>query len=223
MPMILRPEIKNAFEASMLYILQHDESGIFSNEGKMNEPRVVADNVQAICKQEFIHCFKEGIIASDFSDDLSRRSMGDIGVTDCDGATYYIDVKTHNNGTDFNMPNLTSIDRLSKFYSVFSPDNYFLILMVEYAVNTTGVNFHSVKLFPIENLSWSCLRIGALGKGQIQITDSNRIIINPDLTRKDWMSEFYQKVDDYYDKEIKKAQARRNDMRNRTIEWMTYS
>ena len=38
--------------------------------------------------------------------------------------------------------------------------------------------FEECKFVPIELLDWSCLTLGALGWGQIQIANSNNIVIN---------------------------------------------
>lgn len=57
---------------------------------------------------------------------------------------------------------------------------------------------------PIEFLGWDCLTIGALGWGQIQIANSNRITINPQYSRKSWMIEFCDTMLEFYPKEIAK-------------------
>ena len=46
MALLLQPDIKSAFEGNLLSKLQNDDSGFFTNEGHINEPRVVAENVQ---------------------------------------------------------------------------------------------------------------------------------------------------------------------------------
>ena len=51
-----------------------------------------------------------------------------------------------------------------------------MVLLVEYDLDEYGVDFLNIKLFLLENMDWECLRIGALGTGQIQIKDSNEII-----------------------------------------------
>ena len=219
MPLLLCPEIKGTFEYTLLQELKNDNSGFFSNEGHINEPRVVAENVQEMCKRKFASCFQVGVIMQDLSDELTRRSMGDICVVDAENFCYNIDVKTHNLSTDFNMPNLTSIDRLSKYYSPSNTNYFFLVLLVEYTLTEIGVIFKSVKLFPIESLSWDCLQIEALGKGQIQIRNANDIVINANYTRKQWMSELYNRANAYYDKVVQKARERQRSMQSRANEW----
>ena len=61
---------------------------------------------------------------------------------------------------------------------------------------------------PIEFLGWDCLTIGALGWGQIQIANANRVTINPGYSRKRWMLEFCDALLEFYPKEIVKIGER---------------
>ena len=54
--------------------------------------------------------------------------MADLAFTDKDDCYYIADVKTHRLDTTFNMPNLISVERLSRFYE--DDKNYFVILKV---------------------------------------------------------------------------------------------
>ncbi len=72
-----------------------------------------------------------------------------------------IDVKTHRTDTRFNMPNLTSVERLTRFYQ--DDKNYFVVLLVSYTVSGTALKVSGVRFVPIEFLMWECLTIGALG------------------------------------------------------------
>jgi hypothetical protein len=103
--------------------------------------------------------------------------MADLAFEDDNGFYYVIDVKTHRLSTKFNMPNLTSVERLARFYE--SDKNVFAVLMVAYDVEGTRVEVERVTFVPIEFLGWDCLTIGALGWGQIQIANSNVLTVNP--------------------------------------------
>ena len=46
--------------------------------------------------------------------EFARRSMADMAFMDTEGVYSVIDVKTHNEHTRFNMPNLTSVERLTR-------------------------------------------------------------------------------------------------------------
>lgn len=177
----------------------------FQQKRIMNSPRAMGDAVQDVIGELLPKCLPEGIL-SEFSADFARRAMADLAFTDVDDNYYLIDVKTHNTTTQFNMPNLTSVHRLSRFYE--DDRNYFIILLVEYAVQDDVLEFTSVQFVPIEHLQWSCLTIGALGWGQIQIANANIIDVDRAYTRKDWMLSLCDQLDVFYPKEIAKITDR---------------
>jgi hypothetical protein len=104
------------------------------------------------------------------------------------------------------MPNLTSVERLARFYE--DDKNYFVILMVAYDIEGLRAVIEQVRFVPIEFLGWDCLTIGALGWGQIQIANSNIITVNPEYSRKKWMIEFCDTMLEFYPKEIAKIDSR---------------
>jgi hypothetical protein len=61
---------------------------------------------------------------------------------------------------------------------------------------------------PIEFLSWTCLTIGALGWGQIQIANANNIVVNHAYSRKKWMLELCDVLFEFYPREIEKVKGR---------------
>ncbi|APB34227.1 hypothetical protein GlitD10_1901 [Gloeomargarita lithophora Alchichica-D10] len=74
------------------------------------------------------------------------------------------------------MPNLTSVERLTRFYE--SDKNVFAVLMVAYDIEQTRVEVERVTFVPIEFLGWDCLTIGALGWGQIQIAIAKHVKVD---------------------------------------------
>ena len=104
------------------------------------------------------------------------------------------------------MPNLTSVERLARFYE--SDLNVFSLIMVKYIIDKTRLKVVEVLYSPIEYLDWGCLTIGALGWGQIQIANSNYIKINHGYSRKRWMLQFCDAMLDFYPKEILKIEER---------------
>ena len=128
--------------------------------------------------------------------------MADLAFKDIDGNYYIIDVKSHRVSTKFNMPNLTSVERLARFYE--DNMNYFVLLIVQYDLQGPSADFSRVHFVPIEFLSWECLTIGALGWGQIQIANSNNIVVNHQFSRKQWMLQLCDAMLEFYPKEIAK-------------------
>jgi hypothetical protein len=154
--------------------------------------RVVADNLETILGKD---------VCRNYSDSFARRAMADIAFEDVDGRYYIVDVKTHRVSTKFNMPNLTSVERLSRFYEEDS--NVFALLHVDYDIEGSRVVVSGVHFIPIELLDWRCLTIGALGWGQIQISNANNIMITAS-SRKKWMIQLCDELLEFYPKEIGK-------------------
>jgi hypothetical protein len=176
----------------------------FMSEATISSTRAAGDAIQGILADNFDDILGE--LCGTYSAEFARRAMADIAFTDKNGFYNVVDVKTHRLDTHFNMPNLTSVERLTRFYE--DDNNYFVLLTVAYAVKGTKVKVEKVHFVPIEFLSWDCLTIGALGWGQIQIANSNKIIVNPKYSRKKWMLEFCDVMLEFYPKEIEKIDKR---------------
>ena len=117
-----------------------------------------------------------------------------------------IDIKTHREGTAFNRPNLTSVRRLTQFYE--SDNHIFSLIVIRYSVNGTDLEVSDVLFSPIEFLDWDCLKVGALGWGQIQIANSNNIRILEQHSRKSWMLQLCDVMMGFYPREIVKMEER---------------
>ena len=177
----------------------------FDNARIINSPRAVGDTVQEVLAEKMITCFPDGIIKN-FNDRFARRAMADVAFMDLQDNYFVIDIKTHNRNTDFNMPNLTSVERLSRFYE--DDKNFFVILLAEYNVVDSKIVFDMVRLIPIEHLKWDCLTIGALGWGQLQIANASIVNVNREQLRKEWMLQLCDVMDIFYPKEIGKIERR---------------
>ena len=132
--------------------------------------------------------------------------MADLAFKDKDGFYYVVDVKTHRLGTAFNMPNLTSVERLARFYE--DDSNYFVLLLIKYEIVGVKVEVKDAHFVPIEFLGWDCLTIGALGWGQIQIANANVVNIDSGYSRKKWMLELCDTMLQFYPREISKIGER---------------
>jgi len=188
----------------------------FLSETSVSSTRAAGDAIQTILSDNFEAIL--GDYCGEYSSTFVRRAMADIAFSDKDKLYYVVDVKTHRIDTHFNMPNLTSVERLSRFYE--DDSNYFVILNVVYLIDGTKVKVKEVNFIPIEFLDWDCLTIGALGWGQIQIANSNVIKINPQYSRKKWMLEFCDVMLDFYPKEIIKIDKRIKHFQNVKNIWL---
>lgn len=176
----------------------------FLSVSSANSPRAVGDAVQDILALNFEKIIDN--LGLDYSAKFARRAMADLAFKDKDGFYYVVDVKTHRLDTVFNMPNLTSVERLTRFYE--DDANYFVILKVDYEVTKTKIIIKKVHFIPIEFLSWECLTIGALGWGQIQIANSNDVKVIPQNSRKKWMIQLCDNLFEFYPNEITKINER---------------
>jgi len=177
----------------------------FLSGSTAKSPRAVGDAIQDILTENFEPLVGKEYCAK-YSASFARRAMADLAFEDHDGLYYVVDVKTHRRSTKFNMPNLTSVERLARFYE--DAANYFVVLMIVYDIDEVRVIVRKVTFVPIEFLAWECLTIGALGWGQIQIANSNVITISPGFSRRAWMLELCEVLFEFYPKEIAKIDRR---------------
>jgi hypothetical protein len=181
------------------------QTGIMS-ANTITSPRAVGDAMQSLLEQNFDTILKGDI--KEYSKDFARRAMADIAFTDIEDFYHVVDIKTHRLDTVFNMPNLTSVERLTRFYEY--DKNYFDLLLISYSVSGLSLKVEKVQFTPIENLKWDCLTIGALGWGQIQIANSNNVLTDHSLTRKEWMLQLCDIMLQFYPNEIGKINSRIN-------------
>ena len=174
----------------------------FLSERTITSTRAVGDAIQNLLEDGFEEILGDDVV--EYSSAFARRAMADLAFTDKNGDYYIVDIKTHRLDTEFNMPNLTSVQRLARFYE--DDKNHFVILAIAYSVvNKKRIKAEKVYFLPIEFLDWKCLTMGALGWGQIQIANSNRIIVNEGNSRKKWMIQMCNILFDFYEKEIGKT------------------
>lgn len=178
--------------------------------------RAVGDALQFLLADKFESFL--GDWCRRYSNEFSRRDMGDMAFTDVEGIHSLIDVKTHREDTDLNMPNLTSVERLARFYSE-SDANIFSLIMIKYSISGTDLEVSDVLFTPIEFLDWECLTVGALGWGQIQIKNSNKIRTIERNSRKDWMLQLCHVMMNFYPREIDKITTRIQRFKDETEYW----
>jgi hypothetical protein len=186
-------------EDSILSLL-NSQADFLSNRTAAST-RAAGDAIQTILSEHFQSLL--GKYCVEYSPDFARRAMADLAFSDADELYYAVDVKTHRLETHFNMPNLTSVERIARFYE--DDKNHFVVLMVKYSVEGTRVTAKEVHFVPIEFLSWSCLTIGALGWGQIQIANANVLQIIDGNPRKDWMIELCNTLLEFYPRKLRKS------------------
>ena len=192
---------RNIEQRTKDFLNSHED---FLSPSTSQSPRAAGDAIEWILGEQFQEIV--GDICSEYSANFARRAMADLAFKDVDGLYYVVDVKTHREETKFNMPNLTSVERLARFYE--DATNYFVLLLIRYRLSENHVEITNVHFVHIEFLDWDCLTVGALGWGQIQIANSNVINIRPQYSRRAWMLELCEIMIEFYPKEIGKIERR---------------
>jgi hypothetical protein len=202
MSLLFLPENRQYIEERTLQELNKVK---LMSRNTLNSPRAAGDAVQNYLEENLHKCFPDNMTIK-HSGSFARRSMQDYAFEDTDGAYYAVDFKTHNLGSKFNMPNITSVERLARFYQ--EAKHYFVLLFIAYKIENDDLAFHKCVFAPVEMIDFSCLTIGALGWGQIQIANSNNIVVNENGTRKQWMLELCEALEAFYPNEISKISDR---------------
>lgn len=188
-------------ERTRSFLNDHED---FLSPSTVHSTRAFGDAIAEILGEHFQEIL--GDDCAEYSANFARRAMADLAFKDKDDFYYVVDVKTHREDTKFNMPNLTSVERLARFYE--DDANYFVLLLAKYSLDGTHARVSEVTFVPIEFLDWGCLTVGALGWGQIQIANSNRIDVRPHYSRKRWMLDLCDVMLEFYPKEVGKIQTR---------------
>lgn len=115
----------------------------FLSSRTAQSPRAVGDAIENILVEHFDTIL--GDLVKEYSSSFARRAMADLAFTDKDDFYYVVDVKTHRLDTKFNMPNLTSVERISRFYE--DDKNHFVILNVAYDIEGSAAKIKKVQKF----------------------------------------------------------------------------
>lgn len=129
----------------------------------------------------------------------SKRSIEDFQI-----GNYKFDIKTHDNDAKFSMPNLISVKRLHKYLS--DPQNHLIYIFIKYQRVDATLQVLDIQVIPIQRLDWQCLHIQNLGKGQLQLKNSNNIQVTDDLDRIQWLSRLKDETVLFYNSLIKSIQ-----------------
>ncbi|MFN3345810.1 MAG: hypothetical protein ACK412_09195 [Chloroherpetonaceae bacterium] len=199
---VFQKENREQIEKSVKDLINNQQS--FLSQATASSPRAVGDALQEILSDNFANIIQS--FSKNYSAKFARRAMADFAFTDTDDNYCVVDVKTHRENTSFNMPNLTSVERLARFYE--DDKNYFSILFIRYSVSENRLSVKEVHFLPIEFLAWECLTIGALGWGQIQIANANQLVIDEKMTRQKWMIALCDVMLEFYPREMEKISER---------------
>jgi hypothetical protein len=197
--MTIYDELRTRIEA----FLQAERSLVVS-EAFRRSTRGVGDAIEGLLVAEFER-IATGLVDT-VETDFTRRAMEDLSFR-IDTRYYAVDVKTHREEPGFHMPNLISVKRLMDFYE--DDGNFFVVIMINYHLADDGsLEDVTAIVEPLEWFDWSCLRIGALGWGQLQFRSASDIRVDRDQSRKDWLLSFAEELRGYYADERRKIGER---------------
>jgi hypothetical protein len=161
------------------------------------QQRGIADKIEADCVE---------IIKANFSDvkpARSRKSVEDVTVDGC-----YVDIKTSDTALTFKMPNLISVIRLVNL------DKPLYYVFISY--NSEEKQILGILVIDVYELNWDHLQVQNLGVGQLQIVNMNKFMQSPSssITKEQWLCNLKNKTISFYDKLIKKTEARKKKIQN---------
>ena len=166
------------------------------NKAASDNQRAWADIIEetacAVAMSEFPDQFKKA---------RSVRSPEDFALSGT--PEIYVDIKTRQLGTDFNMPNLISVDRLDKILSDSNLELYYWFVDYE-IVNGECVIRHN-EIRTVWSLSWDALAIQNLGKGQLQICKWEHVPVHV-TDKQAWHKHLREARRCFYLKQVKKFQ-----------------
>lgn len=158
--------------------------------------RVYADLIEeaacGIAQDQFAEQFRKA---------RSVKSTEDFTLVD-GNKTIYIDVKTRQLGTDLNMPNMVSVDKLNKLLADPNTELYYWMLDYEVLADGSAVIRHS-EMRAVWDLPWSALAIQNLGLGQLQIANWANMN-DPRVDRETWYAQLKIEMRDFYTKQAQK-------------------
>lgn len=123
------------------------------------------------------------------------------------GRTTFVDIKTHFVQAlgGFSMPNLVSIAKLRHLLEVEDTD--LLCLFVDYKRSASGkVSVVKMEAHYVWEIDWSCLSIGSLGKGQLQIKNANLPIVTTPVGRAAWKTLLYRNARAFHERVLTRTQ-----------------
>lgn len=152
---------------------------------------------------EILKSLKDDNLINEYIEARSKKSVEDITLIEND-IHHYVDIKTHNLDLDFSMPNLTSIEKLREI--LLDDKKTLIYVFISYKIQENLVIINTIEVKYIWNLDFSILRIGSLGRGQLQIKNMNNELIFNDDDKLTWFEKLKKVVNLYHDSRIKKIE-----------------
>ena len=171
----------------------------------------VSENVEQrgvgdILEKRTAELVEHAVGSSYFKPPESKRSIDDFTLV-YNKQTQLYDVKTHfrQKKGGFSMPNLISVKRLRNDVLIDHTKTLSYIFIHYTREKKDEVVIQDIRVRYIWELDWSILRIGALGKGQLQIANANNDLKFTGEGKEKWFETLKDEVKKFYEKEIEKT------------------
>ena len=164
-----------------------------------SEQRTVGDLIEYQIKQ-IILGLKDSNLVKECLEPRSKKSIEDVTLVGVDNVTNYIDTKTHDIESEFSMPNLTSVEKIRKL--LLDSSKSLIYVFVSYKKEDNMVVIKKIEVKYIWEIDFSILRIGSLGKGQLQISNMNKELVFTQEGKTSWLENLKSKVREYHQDRI---------------------
>lgn len=164
-----------------------------------SEQRSIGDLIEHKVKKILMSLHSSDLV-KECLEPRSKKSIEDMSIVGTDNVRYYIDSKSHNINSDFSMPNLTSVEKLRNLLQ--NNKEELIYVFVSYESNGQNVNIITIDVKYVWELSFEMLRIGSLGKGQLQISNMNKELNFTTVGKKNWFDELKTNVNKYHEQRI---------------------
>lgn len=167
-----------------------------------SQQRTIGDLISYKIKN-IIKDYNDPIIESlDFKE--RKRSLEDFVIIEKSGKENLFNTKTHNVGSKFSMPNLSSVKKIKDVLE--NENNDIFYIFVDYYMNGLSAIIVSVKIKNVTELNLNYLRIGSLGKGQLQMVDYEKCLYSELKDKQEWLTRFKNLVVNYQINAIKRLE-----------------
>jgi hypothetical protein len=128
-----------------------------------------------------------------------KKSIEDVTIFS-KNVKYYLDTKTRNIDAKFSMPNLTAIEKIKDL--IENENEELIYIIVSYDIESNIIKIKDVKVSFVWEFDIKMLRIGNLGRGQLQIKNAKESLIFTDKGKKEWFSDVKILAQDFFKKQI---------------------
>jgi hypothetical protein len=168
-----------------------------------SEQRSIGDLIEYKIKS-ILFSLKENPIIKEIKEPKSAKSTEDVTIINNDDHIFYIDSKSHNINSEFSMPNLISIEKLRKLFNSENED--IIYVFISYEKHGQDILIKNIRVKYIWEISFDSLRIGSLGKGQLQISDMKKELLFTDIGKQLWFEQLKIKSTEYHKSRIKQIE-----------------